>query len=174
MPAPKRPNYFQSQFLVVRDFRDEQFYHQEMLRRHNQLMHDWGVIRDGLQVTKTGNDLQVATGSAIDSLGREIVLDEPPRTVLAGDVNAARQTAPADKDVFITIAFNEVDSDVADDKYPPPNGTENVTRKMQSPVIAATKSPAATDVVLARVKADATVDNSSRKQASSFFAPQCG
>ncbi len=60
MPAPKRPNYFQSQFLVVRDFVDEQAYHDEMLRRHNRLMHDWGVVRDGLKVTSTGTNSGLA------------------------------------------------------------------------------------------------------------------
>ena len=75
MAAPKRPNYFQSQFLIVRDFEDEQKYHEESLRRHNRLLHEWGVVRDGLQVTKSGDNFSISAGSAIDSLGREIILD---------------------------------------------------------------------------------------------------
>src|ERR1044072_7182975 len=75
---PKRPNYFQAQFLIVRDFEDEQAYHEEMLRRHNRNLHEWGVVRDGLQVSKTGDgkNLAISPGSAIDSLGREIVLEK--------------------------------------------------------------------------------------------------
>src|SRR5689334_9239061 len=75
--TPMRPHYFKSQFLVLRDFADEQTFHTEMLRRHNRGLHGWGVVRDGLQVTpspdKTG--LLITPGSAIDSSGREIVLD---------------------------------------------------------------------------------------------------
>ena len=52
MAAPKRPHYFNSQFLIVRDFQDEQSYHDELLRRHNRLMHSWGVI-GGLDVKKS-------------------------------------------------------------------------------------------------------------------------
>src|SRR6185295_12724734 len=114
MPAPTRPNYFQSQFLVVRDFEDEQKYHKESLWRHTHLLHEWGVVRDGLQVKKTGADFVITTGSAIDSLGREISLEtESP---LAGaDVQAARQGAA--QDVYVTIAFNEVPSTEKEDQY---------------------------------------------------------
>jgi hypothetical protein len=177
MPAPKRPNYFQSQFLVVRDFKDEQAYHEEMLRRHNRLMHDWGVVRDGLQVTKPakpGDNFTISAGSAIDSLGREIVLepkiDSVPQTWALGadKVQAARDTAGS-QDVSITIAFQETDSDDPLDKYPPPGGQDNVTRQMQVPLIAATKTPAIDVVVLAVVKANGDVDNSVRKLANGFI-----
>ena len=168
---PKRPNYFQSQFLVVPDFQDEQAYHEELLRRHNRLLHDWGVVRDGLAVTKTGNDYVISPGSAIDSLGREIVLDDPGGKVSGDDLAAARQAGGPGQDVSITIAFNEANSPDANDKYPPPGGTENVTRMIQSPLIAATTSPATdgTVVILASIKADGTVDNTVRKPASSFI-----
>jgi hypothetical protein len=177
MPAPKRPNYFQSQFLVVRDFQDEQTYHEEMLRRHNRLMHEWGVVRDGLQVRSAGDDLKIETGSAIDALGREIVLEDPRGGKLTlADLTAARQAAGAGQDVSITIAFQEVDSPAADDKYPPPGGDENVTRKVQSPIIAATKSPATdgTVIILARVKANGAIDNTVRKLAGGLIAPLDG
>ena len=172
MAAPKRPNYFQSQFLVVRDFEDEQAYHEEMLRRHNRLMHEWGVVRDGLQVNKprTGDNLTISSGSAIDSLGREIVL-EADASVSSGELQAARVAAGPGKDISITIAFNEINSNDAADKYPPPGGSENVTRKVQSPKIEAREWPP-TDlmvVTLARVKEDGTVDNSAHKVAGSLI-----
>ena len=76
--TPKRPRFFKSQFLELRDFEDEQTYHLEMLRRHNRGLHGWGIVRDGLQVTlssdKTG--LLISPGSAIDNQGQEIVLDK--------------------------------------------------------------------------------------------------
>jgi len=172
MTAPKRPNYFQSQFLVVRDFQDEQFYHEELVRRHNLLMHEWGVVREGLKIKKANDNVNfvIEAGSAIDSYGREISL-ETPRTLNAAEVQAARQAAGAGQDVYVTIAFNEVDSSEPDDKYPPPSGTQ-VTRKVQSPDIAVTKSPASDGkvIILARIAADGAVNNSVRKLASSFIS----
>lgn len=173
MPAPKRPNYFQSQFLIVRDFQDEQTYHAEMRQLHNLTMHDWGVVRDGLQVTRSGNDYVISRGSAIDSLGQEIVLDDPPdgklNQVSQAAVVAAQTDAGAGQDVLITITFREVNSKDTEDLYPPPGGSENVTRKVQSPVIAVTKAPApAGAVILASVKANGSVDYSLRRLASGF------
>lgn len=169
MPAPKRPNYFQSQFLVVRDFQDEQRYHAESLQRHNLLMHDWGVVRDGLQVTKSGDNYVVTPGSAIDSLGREIVLDDKDkdeRTITAAKVQQARGTDPY---VSVTIKFKEVPSKDQDDKYPPNGRTENVTRIVQAPEIEVTKTPASDVIILARIAANGDINNSVRKLATSFI-----
>ena len=92
-----------------------------------------------------------------------------PRTLTAAEVQTARQSTT--QDVSVTVAFREVDSTETVDKYPPPGGTENVTRKVQSPDIVATKTPASdgTVVILARIAADGTVTNSVRKLASSFI-----
>jgi len=146
MPAPKRPNYFRSQFLVVRDFQDEQRYNAESLQRHNRLMHDWGV-RDGLQVTKSGDNYVVTPGSAIDSLGREIVLeDKDERTITAAKVQATRGTDPY---VSVTIKFKEVPSKDQDDQYPPNGKAEYVTRMVQAPDIDVTKTRASDVIILA-------------------------
>ena len=171
---PKRPNYFQAQFLIVRDFDDEQTYHKEMRRRHNRDLHEWGVVRDGLTVAKTGDNqnLSISPGSAIDSLGREIVL-EAAQLLSIDKVRAASQAAGQAQDVAITIAFREVDSTAPEDKYP---GTDNVTRQMQSPIIDATKTPATdgTVVTLARISVSGAdvgqPNNAVRKLASSFIA----
>ena len=51
MPDPiKRLNYFDHQFMHVEDFTDEQTYHREMRRLHNQLLHTWGICA-GLQLS---------------------------------------------------------------------------------------------------------------------------
>jgi len=173
---PKRPDYFQAQFLVVRDFQDEQTYHAEMLWRHNRGLHEWGVLRDGLQVSMTGDkkNLSISPGSAIDSLGREIVLEADQLLSIDQVTSQFNKGLSSPQDVFITISFNEVDSDKPEDKYP---GTDHVTRQMQSPTIAATESPA-TDgsvITLARVSVTSSnevgqPDNSARKAASSFIA----
>jgi hypothetical protein len=171
---PKRPNYFQAQFLVVRDFEDEQSYHREMLNRHNRNLHEWGVVRDGLAVTRTGDNqnLSISPGSAIDSLGREIVL-ETAQLLSMDKVRAASQATGPMQDVSITIAFRETDSTAPEDKYP---GTDSVTRQAQSPIIDATKTPATdgTVITLARISVAnndvAQPNNAVRKLASSFIA----
>ena len=72
----KRLNYFNSQFLVEKDFNDEQAYHLGMRRRHNRTLHTWGVADGGLSVTKTsdGKGVSIGLGMAIDRDGQEIVL----------------------------------------------------------------------------------------------------
>ena len=168
--APKRPHYFQSQFLVVRDFEDEQKYHEQSLQQHIRSMHDWGVVRDGLKVKKSGSDVVIDPGSAIDSLGREIILDIS-QTLTAAEIQAARPATGA-QDVFVTIAFHEKESGAPEDKYPPPRGSEFVTRIVQSPIIAVTQSPAGdgTVIILARIAGDGTTSEAVRKIASSFIA----
>ena len=51
----KRLNYFDAQFLGETDFTDEQTYHLEMRRRHNRLLHSWGVADGGFPTTKSGD-----------------------------------------------------------------------------------------------------------------------
>lgn len=75
-----RLNYYERQFLGVRDFRDEQTYHVDMRRRHNLAHHTCGVVA-GLEIeeqAKEGSadevDVYVKPGIAIDGFGREIVV----------------------------------------------------------------------------------------------------
>jgi len=73
-----RLNYFNSQFLVDTDFKDEQGYHVGMRRMHNLKLHGWGIA-DGLEVSYPGSGtaLSVSAGAAIDAQGRELVLTAP-------------------------------------------------------------------------------------------------
>jgi hypothetical protein len=176
-PIPKRPHYFRSQYLELRDFDDEQTFHLEMLRRHNRGLHGWGVVRDGLQITtssdKTG--LLITPGSAIDNLGREIVLDGAavlyfqnndqqlkwnPATsayeVSSKDVSAAAGVTGNPLDVYLTISFQESKSDDPNDQYPPPGGTVDVTRMRQTPLLKVEKIPPddGSSISLARVNVD--------------------
>src|SRR5215472_4302522 len=83
MPEVKRLNYFNHQFLVDTDFRDEQNYHIEMRRRHNHYMHGWGVA-EGMLVERDGErQILVTPGMAIDGEGREIVLLEAKTLTIA-------------------------------------------------------------------------------------------
>jgi hypothetical protein len=74
----KRMNWFDRQFLRAQDFMDEQDYHLDRHRRHNQWMHTAGVV-EGLAVSGTAgtNTVTIAVGTALDNLGREIVVRVP-------------------------------------------------------------------------------------------------
>ncbi|MFM6406051.1 MAG: hypothetical protein ACKPGT_15850, partial [Microcystis sp.] len=84
----KRLNYFNGQFLRAPDFTEEQTYHLEMRRRHNENLHTWGIA-DGLKLQYTigSSQIEIAEGMAIDSKGREIVLVEKANKDLSGFVN---------------------------------------------------------------------------------------
>ena len=76
-----RNHYFTGKLLVERDFTDEQRYHMEKLRHHNQRLHGWGVVC-GLKVKQHENEacrdrfVCVEPGTALDCCGREIVVRE--------------------------------------------------------------------------------------------------
>jgi hypothetical protein len=85
-PGTVRPRYFQGQLLTEKDFSDEQDYFREKLRRHNRLMHGWGVVC-GLRVTPAavGCTVVVSPGYALDPCGDEILLDEEALLRLPGE-----------------------------------------------------------------------------------------
>ncbi len=74
-----RNNYFTGKLLVEADFTDEQRYHMEKLRLHEQRLHGWGVVC-GLKVKQHPNCpdrfVCIEPGTAIDCCGHEIVLRE--------------------------------------------------------------------------------------------------
>jgi len=125
----KRPNYFNYQFLVDRDFEDEQAYHLQMRRRHNRQMHTPGVA-DGLTVTiVAANQVRISPGTAVDRDGREIVLEDARvHTLVTGGNNV---------DVFLTISYQDV-SDPAD-RYTQ-GGIDDFTRITERPRIEDTSS----------------------------------
>ena len=98
--AIKRLHYFDHQFLVEPDFTDEQNYHIGMRRRLNRLTHTFGIA-EGVVVTKLANKaVRVSPGAAIDSSGREMVVETNQDIDLS---NVA--LFPANSTVFITIAY---------------------------------------------------------------------
>ena len=166
MAEVKRPNYFTSQFLVERDFQDEQAYHRHMRQQHNRLLHIWGVVT-GLEVSRTG-DSQVAitSGVAIDHLGHDIVLpaDPPPSPLTLTGVNTT---------LAVTIAYRDVTD--PSDRYQA-GGVDNYSRITERPLLASTETPPSDGsvIVLAQVSLDAngtitTVDNTVRPLASSLI-----
>ena len=79
----ERVRYFFGKLLSVEDFKDEQSYFLNRLRRHNRFLHGWGVVSGlGVSLSK-GNEVVVSAGLAIDCAGNEIAVAEPVRIPLA-------------------------------------------------------------------------------------------
>ncbi|NET61766.1 MAG: hypothetical protein F6K47_38285 [Symploca sp. SIO2E6] len=151
MAEIKRLNYFTSQFLVEKDFKDEQAYHRRMRHLHNRYLHTWGVV-EGLEITKSGDQqVSVNAGIAIDSNGQEIVvLDEQPteiKTVSLAEFDAGST-------IYITIAAQDFEDE--QDRYT--LGSEiKYTRTTERPQLEARNTQPADDgvvVLLAEVKLD--------------------
>lgn len=144
----KRPNYFTSQFLIDRDFNDEQTYHLASRRRHNRVQHTPGVV-DGLDVTRvSATQVQVGAGTAIDSSGREVVVADVQTYTLV--------TAGNDLDVFLMVSYQEV-LDPAD--HYTQAGLDKFTRTTEHAQLSdGTAAPPADGsvIVLARIHLNAT------------------
>ncbi len=168
MPDIKRLNYFNGQFLVDTDFKDEQAYHLTMRRRLNQALHAWGVAR-GLVVTRTADkEVLVSAGVAIDGEGREIVL-------LADERRALPASVTPNSDLYLTVAYRDLQDEA--DRYQS-GGANDFKRTTERPDITFTATTPSGDgsvVLLARVRIDAAgnvsaVENGVRRLASSLVA----
>ncbi len=143
----KRVHYFDHQFLREADFTDEQNYHLGMRRRHNRMLHTWGIA-EGLEVEFEigATTVTVRQGQAIDSEGREIVLTEDRSVELSG--------FPAGATVNATIAYDAQETDPTNE-----TGVEGNRRWAEDPRIDASESnptdPGLT-LVLARVSRTGT------------------
>ena len=139
----KRPNYFTSQFLIDKDFNDEQSYHLDSRRRHNRVLHTIGVA-DGFDVKfVNATQVQLAAGTAVDNAGREIVLTAPLTYTLT--------TAGSDLDVYLTVAYSEL-FDPAD--HYTQGGLDKFTRTTEHPLVQDGTAVPPTDgsvIVLARI-----------------------
>jgi len=75
MEPPKRISFFDGRLLTAEDLTAEQDYFLGRLRRHNRLLHGYGVVQ-GLHVSVTGDttapSVTVVPGYAVDPLGHEI------------------------------------------------------------------------------------------------------
>jgi|KBSSwiStaDraftv2_1062776.scaffolds.fasta_scaffold04242_10 hypothetical protein len=119
--AIQRPHYFDHQLLIEQDFTLEQNYHLDMRRRLNRGLYSFGIV-EGLRVTKTANrSVTVQAGAAIDSQGREIILDAPRPVTISGAAGTR---------VFITAAYQETQTDQSTT-----TGATGFTRWTEDPVI---------------------------------------
>lgn len=104
MKNVKRINYFTSQFLQEKDFKDEQNYHIGMRRLHNSTFHSWGVAM-GLEVKKSGKTgISIKEGLALDSQGREIVVPPGAQALDLGRFEG-------DRKVYVSLAYSEGETD---------------------------------------------------------------
>jgi hypothetical protein len=95
----RRPRYFRGQLLDEADFQAEQDYHRAARLLHNLRFHLWGVVY-GLTVSRhSDTEVLVAPGLAVDSLGREAMLDDSAILDIA-------EFGP-NQTVFLTLAFEE-------------------------------------------------------------------
>ncbi len=122
----KRLIYFDKQFLREPDFTDEQAYHLGMRRRLNAVLHTSGVA-DGLDVVrKSDSEITVASGIAIDTAGREIVLDADQT------LDLGTQLQPNAK-VVVAIAYTETPDPAGEDE----GGSSRMTEAAEITVAAA-------------------------------------
>jgi hypothetical protein len=87
--APERVRYFPRQLITAQDMLDEQRFWLDKLRRHNRLLHGWGVVC-GCDVTpapESGHPwrVQIGCGYVITPCGDEIQLDCTVKFDFGGD-----------------------------------------------------------------------------------------
>src|SRR5262245_37298435 len=118
--AVQRLNYFHYQFLQEQDFKDEQAYHVAQRRRHNAQFHTWGRVR-GLDVTFVAGErkVRVSPGVAVDSLGREIIVES--------NLDVDLQSHPGET-VYLSLAYKEENTDPSTQ----PGVAGNFTRTTES------------------------------------------
>lgn len=177
--AMKRLNYFKGEFLNKDDFEEEQNYHVNMLRKHNENLHKGGIAA-GLEVPETfedgtavigGTDLLIKRGTAIDDSGRQIVLTEDKRITASTIIPAGSIQAT----FYLIIYYHEEPTDPREDN---PGKLEN-SRVKEEPVITFVEVLQANDpkkpLILATVTLDSNkkitkIDITGRKYASSRIA----
>ena len=120
-PIWTRPHYSHGQLLLEDDFRAEQEFHVQGRRRHNLLLHGWGVV-SGMRVRRDGQStVVVEPGSAIDPSGQEIILSRGERV----DLSAFK----AKDQVRIVLSYEESTNE------PDPSTSEETSRLMGYPML---------------------------------------
>jgi hypothetical protein len=97
----ERPRYFFGQVIGVEDLEQEQLYHREKARRHNRVLHGWGIVC-GLEVrasTQGTRKVTISPGYALDRYGEEIVLPRSVAVDLSGHA--------ADATVYVAVRYEE-------------------------------------------------------------------
>lgn len=99
----ERPRYFPRQLLDAQDFTDEQEYHREARRRHNRMLHGWGIVNGiELHVGKSPWTIVVEPGYALSPLGDEIVLH------CAETVDVRQHAKRKGQTYFVTARYQQI------------------------------------------------------------------
>jgi len=98
----KRNRFFSGKLLTAEDLALDQEYFREKLKRHNRSLHGFGVVF-GLEVSKSGRDVVISPGLAIDCQGNEIVVPEP--------LGQAFPSADLGSTFFLSISHIEKETD---------------------------------------------------------------
>jgi hypothetical protein len=97
----ERPRYFFGQVIGVDDLEQEQLYHREKARRHNRLLHGWGIVR-GLEVQAgkpRAAEIKISPGYALDRNGEEIIVG----TGVTVDLSGHAAGAP----LYVAVRYDE-------------------------------------------------------------------
>lgn len=95
----ERTSFHTGQLLTAEDLNREQDYFRNKLKRHNRMLHGFGVV-SGLRVTYAGGRILVDPGFALDCEGNEISVSEP-RTMPTLPVSDDRRVA------YVNIRYDE-------------------------------------------------------------------
>lgn len=103
----ERIRYFARQLLDEADFTQEQEYLRDKARRHNRMLHGWGVV-SGLCVEsgEAKGELKVGPGYALDAYGNEIVVDDEVTVDLCGEDGDGNPVSPG-RPLYLAIRYAE-------------------------------------------------------------------
>jgi hypothetical protein len=103
----ERIRYFARQLLDEADFTQEQEYLRDKARRHNRMLHGWGVV-SGLCVEsgEAKGVLKVGPGYALDSYGNEIVVDDEVTVDLCSEDGDDSVVSP-DRPFYVAIRYSK-------------------------------------------------------------------
>jgi len=91
----ERTRYFTGQLLGKDDLELEQLYVREKLRRHNRMLHGWGIVSGlGVQAGPADSELTVEPGYALDRHGDEIVVPDAVIVDLLSEDDDGNAVAP--------------------------------------------------------------------------------
>lgn len=150
-PGLQRLNYVPGMLLGADEFRVEQDYVRERLKRRNRLLHGAGIAA-GLGVTvelnTTCSRITIAPGLAFDPMGNEIAVEQPADLALP----------PEGQDLLVLLRFAErpcrllpvvssTTTDALDDR-----SSNQPTRVVESFTVALAATPTADAVTIARLR----------------------
>jgi hypothetical protein len=159
-----RPNYYNGQLLVEKDFLAEQSYHINARRRHNQKLHGNGVVHGLEVVRRSDTSVTVQPGYAIDHSGQDIFLESAEEIDLS-------EFGPNDI-VNVSLMFEPTEEVQKNSVV----NTNSIT--CFAVILTATAKENPSEVLLARVKLDSqrkvaadAIDYSGTQYAGAMLAP---